>query len=96
MNKVNVYNNKGIQVSMSTIVSGNNVVPIEFDLKNMQIDTKENIIKLCKYLNTNYHDKNMWHGEWVCVKKYPNSILLKSDKDVVSDNMYYIEIIKEG
>ena len=93
MNKVNVYNSKGICVDIGSIVNSNNVVPIEFDLKNMQIDTKENVMKVCKYLNRNYHDKNMWRGEWVCIKTYPNSVLLQSEKGT-DDDIYYIEIIK--
>lgn len=94
MNKINIYNQNGNIMEPSKVIKEGYVVPMLFELKNMRIDTKEDILKLCKYLNRAYHDRELNSGEWVCSKQYATSVLLVSEKDILSGKTYYIEISK--
>ena len=88
MNNVYLINSSGIYESFSNI-SSKYSVEIKFDLENIDLN-KDGGIAIVKLLNTAYNDGKTHIKDWVIVRQYPHSILLKgydSDK-----NIKYIEI----
>lgn len=94
MNKVQLINGKGIIESFSNMCGDDNSVEIEFELENMLINTKDNIINITKYLNRLYNDKKIYYKEWVLLSHYDNAVLLKGVDGF--DNIKYIKIMKVG
>lgn len=94
MNKIQLINSKGINESFINICSGSDSVEIEFELENMDIDTKDNTINICKYLNRAFNDNKIYVNEWVLVSHYPSAVLIKGQDN--SGNIKYIKIMKGG
>lgn len=94
MNKIKLISGKGIEESFTNICASDNSVEIEFELENMPMNNKNEIISICTYLNRIANDGKLFYNEWVLISHYPEAILVKGhDK---SGNSKYIKIIKRG
>ena len=92
MNRITLKTSKGIALSLDTI-AGDFATEVEFNLSNMEIGTKENVFKICKYLNNLAHENKLSTSEWLCVSTYPSALLVMSTD--VQGNKKYLEITRE-